>query len=120
MGTDGGTRDDQVLLRRSIAGDKAAFEQLVEAHYSLVHTIALSRCRHRETAEDMAQEVFLRVYLVLGRISIPENFPGWLVRVTHNMAIDWGRRGITRSKLIQMVPMDESHMEIAHAHRNEG
>ena len=106
-------KGDGTLLAAAAAGDAAAFAELVERYYSMVHTIAYGRTRHRETAEDLAQEVFLRTYLALDRITIPSQFAGWLVRVTHNMATDWNRRGIQRSKLVQMVPIEESHMEIA-------
>lgn len=120
MPSDNVAPSDEVLLKRAASGDSAAFQQLVERYHSLVHTMAYGRTRHRETAEDLAQEVFLRVYLALGRIAIPDHFPGWLVRVTHNLATDWSRRGATRSKLVQMVPMDEAHLEVAQPDGKDG
>jgi RNA polymerase sigma-70 factor, ECF subfamily len=104
---------DEELVRRARAGETAAFEKLVERHFRIVYAIAYGRLRNRETAEDLAQEVFLRIYLFMNRIERPAEFAGWVIRVTRNLAIDWARRGQRASRLIPMVPMDETHEEIA-------
>lgn len=103
---------DGDLVRAARAGDTRAFEQLVERHLCVVHAIAFARLRNRETAEDLAQEVFLRAYLFLAKIQFPDEFAGWIVRVTRNLATDWIRREQRKSRLINMVPVDETHDNI--------
>lgn len=103
---------DGDLVRAARAGDTRAFEQLVERHLRIVHAIAFARLRNRETAEDLAQEVFLRAYLFLAKIQLPDEFAGWIIRVTRNLATDWIRREQRKSRLITMVPVDETHDNI--------
>lgn len=105
-------REDAELVRAAQAGGKRAFEELVERHFGMVYTIAYSRLGHRETAEDLAQEVFLRAYLYLDRLQIPDRFAGWLVRVTHNLANDWMRNRRRASGLVPMVSMEEVRQDV--------
>ena len=109
-------RSDGDLLRAFRAGDTTALERLVERHLGVVHLIALSRLRDREAAEDLAQEVFLRALLGLDRLTNPERFGPWLARIARNLATDWHRRRQTRSRLVQMVPLDQ----VAHAIPDRG
>ena len=50
-------------------------ERLVETHYGVVFAIALAALRDRETAEEMAQEVFLRAILHVGQMRCEEAWP---------------------------------------------
>ena len=104
---------DAELVRRALSGETAAFEKLVERHFRIVHAIAYGRLRDRDMAEDLSQEVFLRVYLFLDKVENPERFAAWVTRVTRNLAEDWARRGQRASRLIPMVAMEELHEEIA-------
>ena len=52
----GDQAEEAALVRAAIQGDAAAFQKLVNAYFGLVYTIAFSRLKERETAEDMAQE----------------------------------------------------------------
>lgn len=99
---------DTVLVQRAQGGDHAAFGQLVERHFGTVYGVAFARLGHREGAEDAAQEVFLRAYLHLGKLRNPDQFPNWVVRMARNLALDWLRTGDRRSRLLRMVPMDET------------
>jgi RNA polymerase sigma-70 factor (ECF subfamily) len=99
---------DLELVQRAQRGDQAAFGSLVERHFGTVFGVAYARLGHREGAEDAAQEVFLRAYLHLGKLRNPDQFPHWVVRMARNIALDWLRTGNRRSKLLRMVPMDET------------
>jgi RNA polymerase sigma-70 factor (ECF subfamily) len=103
---------DDELVRAALAGKTQAFEALVERHFGAVYAIAYARVASRETAEDLAQEVFLRVYLHLGDLRKPSRFPIWVSQIARNLAADWGRRGQRASRLIPMLPLDQ---EIADA-----
>jgi RNA polymerase sigma factor (sigma-70 family) len=96
-----------------IESENGQFERLIERHYGMVHAIAYGRFRQREIAEDLAQEVFLRAFLYRDRMSAPDDIAGWLVRVAHNLATDWQRRGVRASKLVRMVPIEDVHEQIA-------
>jgi RNA polymerase sigma factor (sigma-70 family) len=104
-----GTPPDDALVRSAQGGDAHAFAALVERHLGLVFTIALARLGSREAAEDLTQEVFLRVQIHLGTLDLtrPLNFPAWLSHVTRNLTAEWQRRDTRRSRLVAMVPLDE-------------
>lgn len=81
------------LVRRARRGDEAAFRTLLEAHRDVI-TSTLIGCgiRCRETARDLAQEVALRAWTRLDRLTDPKAFPAWVRRVAANAARDHLRR----------------------------
>ena len=68
------------------------FAALVDEHQSMVFTIALHYLRSRESAEEVAQEVFLQLYRQQGRLSGETHVAAWLRRVACHRAIDYARR----------------------------
>ncbi|NQU42334.1 RNA polymerase sigma factor [bacterium] len=104
---------DEELIRLAQTGDTDAFGRLVERYFGTVYAIAWARLGRREMAEDLTQEVFLRAYLHLDQLPQIQSFPGWLVRVTHNLCTDWQRRGNRESRLLQMVSAEKETAGIA-------
>ncbi|MBN1475503.1 sigma-70 family RNA polymerase sigma factor [Candidatus Sumerlaeota bacterium] len=98
---------EEALIREAQRGDAGAFEQLVRRHAGLVFSIARSWMPDHGGAEDLFQEVFLRVHLNLHQLRDPARFAPWLARLTRNLAAEWLRRGLRRSQLVAMVPMDD-------------
>jgi RNA polymerase sigma-70 factor, ECF subfamily len=80
--------DDNALALAAQAGDRAAFEQLVLRHQERVYRVALRLTGERETAFDVAQDVFVKAFRSLDQWKPPGSFVGWLVRLTSNRAID--------------------------------
>jgi RNA polymerase sigma-70 factor (ECF subfamily) len=74
---------DALLLQRFLAGDERSFEELFARHYSMVYGALYRLVGSRAEAEDLAQEVFLRLYR--RRLRRGENVAGWLYRVAVNM-----------------------------------
>lgn len=81
-----GTPSEGELIRRAQAGDSAAFDQLIRRHGGLVLGLARRVVRHRQDAEDVAQEAFLRLYRFIDRVDPARSLEPWLVRVTLNAA----------------------------------
>ena len=104
---------DAGLVAAAIAGDQTAFAVLISRYFGMVHAVAFARLGQRETAEDLAQEVFLQAYLRLADLREPRHFSAWITRITRNLAANWARDEQRRSRLAQTVPIDESAMEIA-------
>lgn len=98
---------DSALVWQATAGDPGAYDALVERYFGSVYAVAYARLKHRESAEDLAQEVFLRSYLNIGALRDGQLFGLWVCRLARNLSIDWLRRGIRASRLIQLVPMEE-------------
>jgi RNA polymerase sigma-70 factor (ECF subfamily) len=84
--------DDVVLVPRSQAGDRAAFEQLVRRTARLVYARAFLDTGDRHRAEDVVQETFLLAWRRIGQVAEPTGFRGWLMTVTRTVAADMRRR----------------------------
>jgi RNA polymerase sigma-70 factor (ECF subfamily) len=73
---------DALLLRRFLAGDEASFEELFVRHYPMVFGVLYRLAGSADEAEDLAQEVFLKLYRRPLRDGA--NVAGWLYRVAIN------------------------------------
>lgn len=80
------------LLTRALAGERAAFGELVRRHQRSVYSLALRMLADRHAAEDLAQEVFLQLYRNLSAVSSEAHLTFWLRKVTMHRAIDRLRR----------------------------
>jgi RNA polymerase sigma-70 factor (ECF subfamily) len=78
---------DRELVDRTLAGDIAAFEALVERHRAVVYRVA-ARTVGTDDAEDVSQDAFLRAYHRLASFRGEAPFRAWLLRVTHNAALN--------------------------------
>src|SRR5690349_22216446 len=80
------------VIRRAQNGDSAAFNDVVLAYRKrILGTIARLIARS-EDVEDVAQDVFLRLYYSLDQLRTPEVFEPWLYRLTVNAAYDYLRK----------------------------
>lgn len=83
---------DKLLVRRTLAGDREAFGDLVEKYGALVHGVIREKIRLADEVEDLVQEVFCRAYEELSKLQEPARFAPWLARISSNVALDWLRR----------------------------
>jgi RNA polymerase sigma-70 factor (ECF subfamily) len=90
----GGLREsaDSDLVARAAAGDGTAFHALVERHRSMVYRLAYQFAGNHHDAEDIAQDVFLKVYRSLDRFRYDAQLTSWLYRIVMNACIDHRRR----------------------------
>lgn len=75
------------------------FESLVIRHQSMVYSIALHFLRNPAVAEEVAQEVFLELYMHREDMQSPEHVTYWLRKVTSRRCIDQSRRGKHQPKV---------------------
>jgi len=83
---------DSDLVSRAAGGDVTAFQTLVERHRSMVYRVAYQFAGNHYDAEDIAQEVFLKVYRSLDRFRQDAQLTSWLYRIVMNACIDHRRR----------------------------
>lgn len=83
---------DEELVSAAQRGDRRAFESLVRRHQRPVVNHLYRQIGHRESALDLAQEVFLKVYLALASFDPAYRFTTWLYRIASNSAIDHLRK----------------------------
>jgi RNA polymerase sigma-70 factor, ECF subfamily len=83
---------DSDLISRAAGGDLAAFQALVERHRSMVYRVAYQFAGNHHDAEDIAQEVFIKVYRSLDKFRQDAQLSSWLYRIVMNACIDHRRR----------------------------
>jgi RNA polymerase sigma-70 factor (ECF subfamily) len=83
---------DSDLITRAAGGDPTAFQTLVEQHRSMVYRVAYQFAGNHHDAEDITQEVFIKVYRSLDRFRRDAQLTSWLYRIAMNACIDHRRR----------------------------
>jgi RNA polymerase sigma-70 factor (ECF subfamily) len=86
-----GTADldrDEAFLDQLRVRDHRAFERLVDAFGPMVYNLVLRLVRDRDLAEDLTQEIFIRIYGGLPRFRGGSRLSTWIYRITHNAAMN--------------------------------
>ena len=87
-----GNEEERELVRMAQSGTEAAFEELVRRHQQRVFALVSGLLRRQEDVEDVAQQVFLKVYLSLRKFDQRAAFSTWLYRITVNECWDYLRK----------------------------
>ncbi|MDO6963308.1 RNA polymerase sigma factor [Rhizobium alvei] len=80
------------LIRRAKAGERQAFADLLTANYDFIHAVAWKWTRNRIEADDIAQDVCLKIATALQGFRGDGQFRGWLYRMTLNAVRDRSRQ----------------------------
>jgi len=83
---------DEELMCRYRDGDVAAFDMLYERHKGGVFRYLLRQCGHSHTAEELAQEIWLKLIHARERYETSAKFTTYLYRIAHNRLIDHYRQ----------------------------
>jgi RNA polymerase sigma-70 factor (ECF subfamily) len=102
------------LIHRAREGDGAAFNQIVLAYRKRIFGVIGRLIGRPEDVEDVAQEVFLRLYDSLDQLRDPGMFEPWLYRLTVNAAYDYLRKQRRRSDA-RMADLSEMAVAMADA-----
>lgn len=86
----------QSLLEAVLRGDESAWRELVEMLYPLVAGIIRNHLRREADREDVAQEVFVKIFTHLGQYQARQPFEHWVSRIALNACHDWLRRVAAR------------------------
>jgi RNA polymerase sigma-70 factor, ECF subfamily len=107
--TANGLTDAEVMLRVK-AGDEAAFDFLVQKYRRPMVNFMYRMAHNAAAAEDLAQEVFLRVYRSRASYQASAKFTTWLYRIATNLAVNHAR-DTRRERPDQMLSLDEPDQE---------
>ena len=83
---------DADLIARAAGGDTSAFQTLVEQHRAMVYRVAFQFAGNHYDAEDITQDVFIKVYRSLPGFRQDAQFTSWMYRIAMNACIDHRRR----------------------------
>jgi RNA polymerase sigma-70 factor (ECF subfamily) len=97
--------EDVRLMRLVAGGDTTAFEQLIERHQALVAGTVARMLGSNSDVEDIAQQVFIRVWKSAGRYVVRAKFTTWLLKITRNLVFNEMRRAKRHPHLpVQIEP----------------
>ena len=77
-----------VLIERCLAGDQQAWEQIVRQHWRKVFNLAYKFVGRHDEAEDLTQDIFLKIFKALHTFDRRANFQTWLISISRNLCID--------------------------------
>src|SRR5438128_7764007 len=97
------------LVRRAQTGDQAAFREIVERYQSKVFAIIHGIVRQRNDVEDIAQQVFAKVYLSLKNFDFRSSLITWIYKITVNECFDYLRKRKVR-KLVYESDLSEDEV----------
>jgi RNA polymerase sigma-70 factor (ECF subfamily) len=77
-----------LLIERCLAGDQAAWDQIVRIHWRKVFNLAYKFVGRHDEAEDLTQDIFLKIFRALHTFDRRANFQTWLISISRNLCID--------------------------------
>lgn len=96
--------DDQRYIDKTINGDTRAFGVLVDRYKHMVFTLAMKIVKNKEEAEEVSQDVFIKVYQVLNTFKGGSKFSTWVYRITYNKSLDYLKK---RGRSLQTSSLDD-------------
>lgn len=85
------------LIEKAKRGDKDSFEEIVNLYKNYVFAIILNFIKDYNEVENVAQEVFLQIYISLPKYK-SDNFKAWISKIASNKSIDWIRKKKSKFK----------------------
>ena len=80
--------ETEALIQRCLRGDQAAWERIVRLHWRRVFNVAYKFVGKHDEAEDLTQDIFLKIFKSLDTFDRRANFQTWLISVSRNLCID--------------------------------
>ncbi|XLS27548.1 RNA polymerase sigma factor [Flavobacteriaceae bacterium M23B6Z8] len=92
--------NDSVLIERYLKGEESSLEILINRHSQRIYSFIFSKVYDRDVAEDIFQDTFIKVIKTLKRGAYNEEgkFLPWVMRIAHNLVIDYFRKNTRMPK----------------------
>jgi RNA polymerase sigma-70 factor (ECF subfamily) len=98
---------DSELVATAIRGFEGSFEELVRRYQRPISAYVYRMVGNYESALDLTQEIFIKVYNSLRRYRAEFKFSTWIYKIAHNCAIDHLRRNTTREQSLAIGPEND-------------
>ncbi len=99
--------NDFSLIQRTLEGDQSAFTELVNKYQKWVHTLVWRKIGDFHIAEELTQDIFLKVYKKLSTLKPTDHFPGWLYVIASRHCIAWYRKKQLPTTSLDTMPTSE-------------
>lgn len=85
-------KDDKQLISDYLSGDKHTVQKLIERHLKAIYNFVYRLTGNTEDAEDITQEIFIKIWKNIGRYNQNFSVKTWLFAIARNTTIDWLRK----------------------------
>jgi len=109
------TSDEAALVRRVQQGDEMAFRELVDRYQSKVFSIIYGILRNRNDAEDIAQQVFSKIYFSIKNFDFRSSLLTWIYKITVNECYDYLRKKKVRKLVYESDFTEEESQRMERA-----
>jgi RNA polymerase sigma-70 factor (ECF subfamily) len=106
------TTEEAALVRRVQAKDEMAFREIVERYQSKVYSIIYGILRNRNDAEDIAQQVFAKIYFSIGNFDFRSSLLTWIYKITVNECYDYLRKKRVRKLVYESDFSEEDALQM--------
>ncbi|MDR1560076.1 MAG: sigma-70 family RNA polymerase sigma factor [Clostridiales bacterium] len=106
---------DYEVIQACLAGDRDIFAELVKRYKNLVYSVILRMVNDHEEANDLAQDVFIKIYKNLDKYYPEYKFSTWVIRIATNHVIDYRRK-----KKQETVPIEDVEFSLRTEESPEG
>jgi len=100
---------DRELVATAVSGVEGSFEELVRRYQRPISAYVYRMVGNYESALDLTQEIFIKVYSSLKRYRAEFKFSTWIYKIAHNSAVDHLRRNSTREQSLVMGPEGDQY-----------
>jgi len=106
------TSDEALLVRRVQAKDEMAFREIVERYQTKVFSIIYGILRNHNDAEDIAQQVFAKIYFSIGNFDFRSSLLTWIYKITVNECYDYLRKKRVRKLVYESDFSEEDALQM--------
>jgi RNA polymerase sigma-70 factor, ECF subfamily len=113
-GTQPATPDS--LIEQCLSGDQAAWEMVVRQNWRKVFNVAYKFVGKHDEAEDLTQDIFLKIFKALATFDRRANFQTWIISISRNLCIDH-YRSVRKERQTMAQDVDASNLQPASVER---
>lgn len=95
------------IIENVLSGDTRSYSIIIDNYKNLVFTLACKILKNHEDAQDLTQEIFIRVFAALNTFKKDANFSTWIYSITYNLAISQIRMNKTQKRYVQTEEINE-------------
>lgn len=112
-----GTSEIDAVIERCLAGDQVAWAQIVQQHRRKVYNLAYKFVGRTDEAEDLTQDIFVKIFKALHTFDRRANFQTWLISISRNLCIDH-YRSVRKERATMARDVDASELAPASHERS--
>lgn len=107
------SQNDLQCIRRIKAGDVRAFSEIVSRYQSKIFNIVYRIVENREDAEDLTQEIFVRIYKSIGKFREESELSTWIYRIAYNTTLsEFRKKRLVFTSIDDVQPLSEDSTDV--------